>query len=122
VAPVFSNTYNLIDRSRLPNSGKSSGKTAFLFATGGFDRQFVRLVGGLASGGLENVLVDVLRQPDVRVAHDVGDHLQWHALRPEQRNRGMAQVGKALLWQTGGFDDCVELAQCIAIIDGRADR
>jgi len=121
VAPVFSNTYNLIDRSRLPNSGKSSGKTAFLFATGGFDRQFVHLVGRLALGELEDVLVDVLRQAD-GVSHDVGDHLQWHALRTKQRDRGLAQVVKALLWQTGGFDDCVELAQCIAIIDGRADR
>ena len=51
-----------------------------------------KLASGFPFGFLVNVLVDVLREPDVRVSDNLRNNLQRHTVAAEERNAGVPQV------------------------------
>jgi hypothetical protein len=75
-------------------------------------QKFIHLLRGIALGILVNVLVHVLREPNVRVL----------ALGTQERNAGVAEIMKALFGKLRGGDQRVEFFQDLAVVDGRPNR
>jgi hypothetical protein len=72
--------------------GSNVGSNQVLRSVCDLRQQIVHLLRSVPLGILVNVLVHVLREPNVRVSNDLGDHLIRHALSPQERNASVAQI------------------------------
>jgi hypothetical protein len=70
---------------------------------------------------LVNVLVDVLREPDVRVSDSLAINLQRHTLGAEERNASVPQIVKPLFWELCGCHQRVKFLQYFAFVDRCSD-